>query len=106
MKNNSLNVRPICNRLNPFNTDAPRASAVEVASEVCEEIGDRYAADYKTNLSSPSEPSEASEWRRRDLVSMCVLFNGITVSKIVHNVRLDHLLFLSPLQSHVSTDDA
>lgn len=26
--------------------------------------------DYKTNASSPSEPSEASTWRRRDLVSM------------------------------------
>lgn len=35
-----------------------------MASEVCEEI------DYKTNASSPSEPSEASTWRRRDLVSM------------------------------------
>lgn len=57
-------------RLNPFNTDGSsatataRANAVEVASEVCEEN------DYKTNASSPSEPSEASTWRRRDLVSM------------------------------------
>lgn len=31
---------------------------------MCEEV------DYKTNASSPSEPSEASSWRRRDLVSM------------------------------------
>lgn len=54
-------------RLNPFNTDGgatARANAVEVASEVCEEL------DCKTNMSSPSEPSEASTWRRRDLVSM------------------------------------
>lgn len=58
--------------MNPFNTDGAgsaaaataRTNAVEVASEVCEEI------DYKTNASSPSEPSEASTWRRRDLVSM------------------------------------
>lgn len=54
-------------RLNPFTADnsgSSRAAAVEVASEVCEEI------DYKTNMSSPSEPSEGSTWRRRDLVSM------------------------------------
>lgn len=54
-------------RLNPFTVDnngSSRAAAVEVASEVCEEI------DYKTNMSSPSEPSEGSTWRRRDLVSM------------------------------------
>lgn len=54
-------------RLNPFtadNSSSSRAAAVEVASEVCEEV------DYKTNMSSPSEPSEGSTWRRRDLVSM------------------------------------
>lgn len=52
-------------RLNPFvGDDNPKASTVEVASEVCEEI------DSKTNASSPSEPSETSTWRRRDLVSM------------------------------------
>lgn len=54
-------------RLNPFtadNSSSSRAAVVEVASEVCEEI------DYKTNMSSPSEPSEGSTWRRRDLVSM------------------------------------
>lgn len=58
-------------RLNPFTGDnsnarsaVAAASAVEVASEVCEEL------DYKTNMSSPSEPSEGSTWRRRDLVSM------------------------------------
>lgn len=53
-------------RLNPFTNDSSnvRAANVEVASEVCEEV------DYKTNMSSPSEPSEGSTWRRRDLVSM------------------------------------
>lgn len=68
-------------RLNPFNNDGnvvARANAVEVASEVCEEI------DYKTNMSSPSEPSEASTWRRRDLVSM-VTFRLTTVELIRQN---------------------
>lgn len=73
-------------RLNPFNTDASSASAtarananVEVASEVCEEL------DYKTNASSPSEPeSEASTWRRRDLVSM-VTFRLTMVELIRQN---------------------
>lgn len=53
-------------RLNPFTSDNNqiKVAPVEVASEVCEE------ADYKTNMSSPSEPSEGSTWRRRDLVSM------------------------------------
>lgn len=55
-------------RLNPFtaeNSSSSRSTAaVEVASEMCEEL------DYKTNMSSPSEPSEGSTWRRRDLVSM------------------------------------
>ncbi|KAJ6647453.1 UHRF1-binding protein 1-like [Pseudolycoriella hygida] len=53
-------------RLNPFTSDPNqmKASPVEVASEVCEE------PQIKTNMSSPSEPSEASSWRRRDLVSM------------------------------------
>lgn len=54
-------------RLNPFtadNSSSTRGAIVEVASEVCEE------GDYKTNTSSPSEPSEGSAWRRRDLVSM------------------------------------
>lgn len=54
-------------RLNPFSTDSNlKASPVEMASEVCEE----QSGAYKTNISSPSEPSEASIWRRRDLVSM------------------------------------
>lgn len=53
-------------RLNPFTNDNNmKASPVEVASEVYEE-----PSSYKTNMSSPSEPSEASTWRRRDLVSM------------------------------------
>ncbi|KAM7354386.1 bridge-like lipid transfer protein family member 3B isoform 3-T3 [Cochliomyia hominivorax] len=62
-------------RLNPFTNDGTiKASPVEVASEVYEE-------PIKTNLSSPSEPSEASTWRRRDLVSM-VTFRLTTVEVI------------------------
>lgn len=49
-----------------------------MASEVCEE------GDFKTNMSSPSEPSEASTWRRRDLVSM-VTFRLTTVEFIREN---------------------
>lgn len=68
-------------RLNPFTSDgngAAKANNVEVASEVCEEV------DYKTNMSSPSEPSEASTWRRRDLVSM-VTFRLTMVELIRQN---------------------
>ncbi|XP_031623665.1 UHRF1-binding protein 1-like isoform X3 [Contarinia nasturtii] len=67
-------------KLNPFNTDnaTTKANTVEVASEVCEEV------DYKTNMSSPSEPSEASTWRRRDLVSMAT-FRLTTVEIIRQN---------------------
>ncbi|XP_073826873.1 bridge-like lipid transfer protein family member 3B isoform X4 [Musca autumnalis] len=62
-------------RLNPFTTEGNmKASPVEVASEVYEE-------PIKTNLSSPSEPSEASTWRRRDLVSMAT-FRLTTVEVI------------------------
>lgn len=51
-------------KLNPFGSDADNKLApVEVASEMCED-------PMLTNLSSPSEPSEASSLRRRDLVSM------------------------------------
>lgn len=51
-------------KLNPFSNDVNNKLApVEVASEVCED-------PYLTNMSSPSEPSEASSLRRRDLVSM------------------------------------
>jgi hypothetical protein len=51
-------------KLNPFNSDANNKMApVEVASEV-------YEDPYVTNMSSPSEPSEMSCLRRRDLVSM------------------------------------
>lgn len=55
--------------LNPFAGDqhAMKASAIEVASEVCEEDVQQLPP---TNLSSPSEPSDANSWRRRDLVSM------------------------------------
>lgn len=66
--------------MNPFNSDGvgAKGNTVEVASEVCEEI------DYKTNMSSPSEPSEASTWRRRDLVSMAT-FRLTTVEVIRQN---------------------
>lgn len=51
-------------KLNPFSSDVNNKLApVEVASEVCED-------PFLTNMSSPSEPSEASSLRRRDLVSM------------------------------------
>lgn len=53
-------------RLNPFTSDPIKAAPIEVASEVCEE----QLQPYSTNMSSPSEPSEANSWRRRDLVSM------------------------------------
>ncbi|KAL7740311.1 hypothetical protein ACLKA6_018757 [Drosophila palustris] len=56
--------------------DCMDASPVEVASEVYEE-----PSSYKTNMSSPSEPSEASTWRRRDLVSMAT-FRLTTVEVI------------------------
>lgn len=52
-------------KLNPFTNDTIKSSPVEVGSEVCEE-----AMSYKTNMSSPSEPSEVSTWKRKDLVSM------------------------------------
>ncbi|XP_059616609.1 bridge-like lipid transfer protein family member 3B isoform X2 [Phlebotomus argentipes] len=68
-------------RLNPFATDNNlKASPVEMASEVCEE----QSGAYKTNISSPSEPSEASIWRRRDLVSMAT-FRLTTVEIIRQN---------------------
>lgn len=51
-------------KLNPFASDVnSKLAPVEVASEVCED-------PYLTNMSSPSEPSDASSLRRRDLVSM------------------------------------
>lgn len=51
-------------KLNPFTNDSNiKVAPIEVASEVCED-------PYLTNMSSPSEPSEASSLRRRDLVSM------------------------------------
>ncbi|XP_014762165.2 UHRF1-binding protein 1 isoform X3 [Drosophila ananassae] len=65
-------------RLNPFTNDNNmKASPVEVASEVYEE----QPSSYKTNASSPSEPSEGSTWRRRDLVSMAT-FRLTTVELI------------------------
>lgn len=62
-------------KLNPFTTDTMKSSPVEVGSEVCEE-----AISYKTNMSSPSEPSEASTWKRKDLVSM-VTFRLVVFSR-------------------------
>lgn len=51
-------------KLNPFSSDAnSKLAPVEVASEVCED-------PCLTNMSSPSEPSDASSLKRRDLVSM------------------------------------
>lgn len=51
-------------KLNPFSSDANgKLAPVEVASEVCED-------PFLTNMSSPSEPSDASSLKRRDLVSM------------------------------------
>lgn len=51
-------------KLNPFSSDVnSKLAPVEVASEVCED-------PFLTNMSSPSEPSEASSLRRRDLVAM------------------------------------
>ncbi|XP_029709447.2 bridge-like lipid transfer protein family member 3B isoform X1 [Aedes albopictus] len=66
-------------KLNPFNNDSNmKVAPIEVASEVCED-------PYLTNMSSPSEPSEASSLRRRDLVSM-VTFRLTTVEVIRQNV--------------------
>lgn len=60
-------------RLNPHSADSNlkvAPLAVEMATEIMDEV-DVLNATYKTNMSSPSEPSEAaSSWRRRDLVSM------------------------------------
>ncbi|XP_035780445.1 UHRF1-binding protein 1-like [Anopheles albimanus] len=67
-------------RLNPFGQDsAIKMAPIEVASEVCED-------PFLTNMSSPSEPSEASSLKRRDLVSM-VTFRLTTVEIIRQNVE-------------------
>lgn len=66
-------------KLNPFSNDnSMKVAPIEVASEVCED-------PYLTNMSSPSEPSEASSLRRRDLVSM-VTFRLTTVEMIRQNI--------------------
>ncbi|XP_055635192.1 bridge-like lipid transfer protein family member 3B [Toxorhynchites rutilus septentrionalis] len=66
-------------KLNPFSNDTSmKVAPIELASEVCED-------PYLTNMSSPSEPSEASSLRRRDLVSM-VTFRLTTVEVIRENV--------------------
>lgn len=57
-------------RLNTNSGDGGlKVAPVELATEIMDEM-DVLNATYKTNLSSPSEPSEASSWKRRDLVSM------------------------------------
>lgn len=80
-------------RLNPFTTDNMKASPVEVASEVYEE----QPSSYKTNMSSPSEPSEGSTWRRRDLVSMAtfrlIQHNELlytSVNNLLIHIQIDH----------------
>lgn len=50
-------------KLNPFNDAGNKLAPVEVALKMCED-------PFLTNMSSPSEPSDASSLRRRDLVSM------------------------------------
>lgn len=62
----------ISNSLNPFANEpnAMAASAIEVASEACDEEDEHQRHMQTSNASSPSEPSDANSWRRRDLVSM------------------------------------
>lgn len=67
-------------KLNPFNTDGSNKLApVEVASEMCED-------PFLSNMSSPSEPSEASSLRRRDLVSMATF--RLEFSSIVKTIQI------------------
>uniref|UniRef100_A0A8D8FPC2 UHRF1-binding protein 1-like n=2 Tax=Culex pipiens TaxID=7175 RepID=A0A8D8FPC2_CULPI len=83
-------------KLNPFANDSSmKVAPIEVASEVCED-------PYLTNMSSPSEPSEASSLRRRDLVSM-VTFRLTTVEVIRQNVGNDSSLRLQV--SAISCDE-
>uniref|UniRef100_A0A1Q3F3C1 Uncharacterized protein n=1 Tax=Culex tarsalis TaxID=7177 RepID=A0A1Q3F3C1_CULTA len=83
-------------RLNPFSNDnSMKVAPIEVASEVCED-------PYLTNMSSPSEPSEASSLRRRDLVSM-VTFRLTTVELIRQNVGNDSSIRLQV--SAISCDE-
>lgn len=83
-------------KLNPFANDSSmKVAPIEVASEVCED-------PYLTNMSSPSEPSEASSLRRRDLVSM-VTFRLTTVEMIRQNVGNDSSIRLQV--SAISCDE-
>ncbi|XP_058062707.1 bridge-like lipid transfer protein family member 3B [Anopheles bellator] len=67
-------------KLYPFGQESSNKMApIEVASEVCED-------PFLTNMSSPSEPSESSSLKRRDLVSM-VTFRLTTVEVIRQNVE-------------------
>ncbi|XP_035917615.1 UHRF1-binding protein 1-like isoform X2 [Anopheles stephensi] len=66
-------------KLNPFGQEsAIKMAPIEVASEVCED-------PFLTNMSSPSDPSESSSLKRRDIVSM-VTFRLTTVEVIRQNV--------------------
>ncbi|XP_058120085.1 bridge-like lipid transfer protein family member 3B isoform X1 [Anopheles coustani] len=66
-------------RLYPFGQESTiKMAPIEVASEVCED-------PFLTNMSSPSDPSESSSLKRRDLVSM-VTFRLTTVEVIRQNV--------------------
>ena len=92
-------------KLNPFNTDANNKLApVEVASEMCED-------PFLSNLSSPSEPSEASSLRRRDLVSMAtfrlkfsfILKNVCNNLSSINNFRLTTVEFIRQNVGSVSS---
>lgn len=65
-------------KLNPFTTE-PKLAPVEVASEMCED-------PFLTNASSPSEPSDASSLRRRDLVSMVTFRYYSQLTKFLFNL--------------------
>uniref|UniRef100_A0A3F2Z136 Chorein_N domain-containing protein n=1 Tax=Anopheles minimus TaxID=112268 RepID=A0A3F2Z136_9DIPT len=66
-------------RLYPFGQESTiKMAPIEVASEVCED-------PFLTNMSSPSDPSESSSLKRRDIVSM-VTFRLTTVEVIRQNV--------------------
>ncbi|XP_052893682.1 bridge-like lipid transfer protein family member 3B [Anopheles moucheti] len=66
-------------KLYPFGQESTiKMAPIEVASEVCED-------PFLTNMSSPSDPSESSSLKRRDIVSM-VTFRLTTVEVIRQNV--------------------
>uniref|UniRef100_A0A182K919 Chorein_N domain-containing protein n=1 Tax=Anopheles christyi TaxID=43041 RepID=A0A182K919_9DIPT len=66
-------------KLYPFGQESTiKMAPIEVASEVCED-------PFLSNMSSPSDPSESSSLKRRDIVSM-VTFRLTTVEVIRQNV--------------------